>query len=153
MRHLRLKIPPPLVALVAAAAIWALSRAFPGLHFDLRGRPAIASVLAGLGIAVSAAGIGRFFQVRTTIRPEHPENTTSLVTTGVYRVTRNPMYLGLVLMLSAWAVMKSNAAGFVVIPLFVLFLQEFQIVPEEDALSSKFGNDYAEYRRRVRRWL
>ena len=87
------------------------------------------------------------------MNPTKPGATSSLVTGGVFRLTRNPMYLSLVLYLLAWAVYLSNWLALLLVPLFVLYLDRFQIKPEERALSALFGPEYASYQARVRRWL
>ncbi|HEV8366930.1 MAG TPA: isoprenylcysteine carboxylmethyltransferase family protein, partial [Pyrinomonadaceae bacterium] len=75
------------------------------------------------------------------------------VSTGVYRFTRNPMYLGLLLTLLGWAAFLSNPASLLFVPIFVLYINRFQIKPEEQVLSSLFGAEYMAYKSRVRRWL
>ena len=82
-----------------------------------------------------------------------PAKTTSLVAGGVYRFTRNPMYLGLLLVLAGWAVFLSNALAFALLPAFIAYIGRFQIAPEERALAAKFGTEYEAYRTEVRRWL
>jgi protein-S-isoprenylcysteine O-methyltransferase Ste14 len=76
-----------------------------------------------------------------------------MVVTGIYRISRNPMYLGMLLLLVAWAILLSNLAASLVLPLFVLYMNHFQISPEEVALASRFGADFAAYCKAVRRWL
>jgi protein-S-isoprenylcysteine O-methyltransferase Ste14 len=153
MPTLRLKIPPPVVTLIAGAAMWGVDRASPALHFRVPGSRITAGVFAVLGLVLAGAAIAGFLRARTTILPEHPEKSSALVTTGIYRVTRNPMYLGLVTLMTGWAVLLSNPLTLAVVPLFALYLQRFQIVPEEEALARKFGASFEEYRRRVPRWL
>ena len=87
------------------------------------------------------------------MNPMKPDPTSSLVVSGIYRYTRNPMYLGFLLILLAWAAALSNLLALVSLLAFVLYMNSFQIVPEERILSSRFAQDYAEYRARVRRWL
>lgn len=87
------------------------------------------------------------------MNPIKPMATSSLVTNAAFRFTRNPMYLSLLLYLLAWAVYLSNVWALLFVPVFVLYINEFQIKPEERALSSLFGPEYAAYKERVRRWL
>ncbi|MGH8122848.1 MAG: methyltransferase family protein, partial [Rudaea sp.] len=106
-----------------------------------------------LGVACSAAGILSFRRARTTVDPTKPEQASSLVKTGIYRVTRNPMYLGLTLVLVAWAAFLSSAWALLGVAGFVLYMSRFQIAPEERALASLFASEYEAYKASVRRWL
>ncbi|WP_422879670.1 methyltransferase family protein [Noviherbaspirillum cavernae] len=94
-----------------------------------------------------------FRRASTTVNPVSPGAATSLVSAGIYAFTRNPMYLGFLLGLSGWAVYLSNAAAFLALPFFVLYLNRFQIAPEERALQTLFGGEFSAYRGRVRRWI
>ena len=97
---------------------------------------------------------GRAFRRRrTTVDPIQPQKASSLVIDNVFRYTRNPMYLGLVLVLGAWAVYLSNLASLVMLPVFIAYLTRFQIQPEERVLLEKFGDDFEQYMRKVRRWI
>ena len=150
--NLQLKIPPLVVTLLFAGAIWLVART--GLvRFSLSGQGFIAALLFGIGLAVAASGIYAFGQARTTVSPTRPEGASQLVTGGAYRVTRNPMYLGMALWLTAWAVLLGSFSGLVFVPLFALYLNRFQIAPEERVLVQKFGDTYRTYQTRVRRWL
>ena len=102
---------------------------------------------------MALAGAVAFRKYRTTVNPMHPESTTALVTTGIYSFTRNPMYVGLLLVLAAWAAWLSNLLALVILPVFVAYVSRFQIVPEERALAARFGEQFALYCRRVRRWV
>ena len=153
MRFLELRVPPPLVAVLAALAIWGLRRAFPEEGVSIPGRRIIYGTLLGLGIVAIAAGLFEFRRARTTVNPMKPETSTALVTSGIYRLTRNPMYLGLALMLLAVVVFFSNPLGLACIVVFVVWMDVFQIAPEERALRARFGEVFDEYCARVRRWL
>ncbi|HXD41275.1 MAG TPA: isoprenylcysteine carboxylmethyltransferase family protein [Ramlibacter sp.] len=148
-----LKIPPPVIAGAAAAGMWGLARAFP--VFDVpNGMRAPAAVLIALaGVVLAASGIAAFRRARTTINPHKPGEATALVSSGPYRFTRNPMYAGLLLVLLAWAVFLSSLLALLGPVVFVLYINRFQIAPEERTLQSLFGNEYAAYKSRVRRWL
>lgn len=153
MNALELKVPPPVVALILALAMWAVSRLTPTFEVDAPLRIAAAVSIALIGGAFSAAGITAFRGARTTLNPMKPETASSLVTTGIYRLTRNPMYVGLLFVLAGWAAFLCapwTLAGPVV---FVAYMTRFQIAPEERALMSAFGEEYGSYRARVRRWL
>jgi protein-S-isoprenylcysteine O-methyltransferase Ste14 len=97
--------------------------------------------------------INKFRQVGTTISPLKPNKTSSLINSGIYRYTRNPMYLGLLLMLSSIALFLKNFISFLIIPLFILFITKNQILPEEEALENIFGEEYKNYKKKVRRWI
>lgn len=152
LHPLELRLPPPLLALLLAAGMTGLSALAPALDWNGPGSRWIALVLAVLGLSIALAAVLAFVRKRTTISPLAPECSTALVTGGVYRYSRNPMYLGWLLMLVAWGVFLGNPLALLVLPLFVAYLQRFQIQPEERALAQKFGADYAAYRRSVRRW-
>jgi protein-S-isoprenylcysteine O-methyltransferase Ste14 len=153
MHVLKLKIPPPLVALVAALAMWFAARAAPSCTFMLPAQRILAACVAVVGVATSIIGVASFRRAGTTVNPMRPEKASSLVISGIYKLTRNPMYLGLLLVLLAWAVFLSNAVAFIALPAFVLYMNRFQIGPEETALASVFGQEFAAYKSRVRRWL
>lgn len=154
MNALESRIPPPFVALAAALFMWLASRLPP----DVQAAPfvwriTLSIAIAVVGVAFSVAGMRAFHQAKTTMNPFTPNMASALVTGGVYRLTRNPMYLGLLLDLLAWAAFLWNPLALVVLPAFVLYIHRFQIVSEERALSSLFGTAYDDYRREVRRWL
>ncbi|MDB5808180.1 MAG: conserved rane protein of unknown function [Betaproteobacteria bacterium] len=153
MHWLELKVPPPVVALCLAGAMWLAARALPLLHYELPGRNVIAIALIAAGIAADIASIVAFARARTTVNPLKPASTSTLVTTGINRYTRNPMYLGMLMSLLAWAIYLANASALALLPAFVLYLNRFQIEPEEKALTTLFGEAFNAYKVRVRRWL
>ena len=109
--------------------------------------------VALLGGGVSLAGAIGFRRAKTTVNPHRPENTSALVTTGIYRFTRNPMYVGVLLVLVGWAVYLSVPWTFAGPLAFFLYIDRFQIAPEERVLSSMFAEEYADYKATVRRWV
>lgn len=151
-RFFELKIPPLVVLTIVAALMWMVSRVAPaaGFHVPARVVTALGFAVAGVGIAI--AGVVSFGRAKTTVNPLKPEGASALVTTGIYRLTRNPMYLGAMIGLIGWAVFLANAIGVVFVPVFVLYMNRFQIGPEEKALASLFGPEFAAYRVKVRRW-
>ena len=153
MSSLELKVPPPAVALLLGFVMWLASSLVAPVEVSFGPRVGVAIVLACVGLAVGLAGIVSFRRAKTTINPTKPMATSSLVTSGAFRFTRNPMYLSLLLYLLAWAVYLSNWLALLFVPVFVLYINRFQIRPEERALSSLFGQEYAAYKERVRRWL
>lgn len=152
-RTLELKIPPPAVAALLAAAMWGIARAVPSWHVPAPARIWIAVALAAVAVMISAAAIVAFVRAKTTINPTTPQASSLLVVSGVFAITRNPMYLALLCLLIAWAVYLPSlwtVAGPLV---FVVYIDRFQIVPEERALTALFGAQYSAYQARVRRWL
>ncbi len=150
---LEVKIPPPVVTVATAAIMWGISRLLPGIALSTDIRWAAALALAVAGLAIGIAGVMSFRRARTTTNPTQPDKASALVCAGIYRFTRNPMYLGLVFILVAWAVFLSSAWALLGVAGFVLYMSRFQIAPEERALSRIFGGEYDAYTTRVRRWL
>jgi protein-S-isoprenylcysteine O-methyltransferase Ste14 len=153
MHFLETKIPPPVVALLLGGAMWWIAQDNPPLEMPraIRAVAGIAIALLGGGIAVS--GAHAFWRARTTLNPMRPEKTTSLVTSGIYRHTRNPIYVGDALLLAGWAAYLSSPWTLAGPVAFVLYMNRFQVAPEERALARLFGADYESYKRSVRRWL
>ena len=150
---LELKIPPPAATLIAGAAMWLVAWTTPRLSSNLPASAAVALVFAAAGLSIVMLAVVSFLRARTTVSPVKPESTSALVTSGLYRYSRNPMYLGLSLLLLGWGVYLANVLAFVFLPLFTLYLNRYQIEPEERALANRFGDTYKAYRARVRRWL
>lgn len=150
---LELKVPPPLLALSIALAMWGISALTEPLPLAAVHRAAAAGLVAAIGASFSIMGMLAFRRARTTVNPLHPDRASALVHSGVYRITRNPMYVGLAFILSALAIWLLNAWTLLGPLAFILYITRFQILPEERALSAKFGAEYAAYRARVRRWL
>lgn len=153
MRILELKIPPVALTVIFAVVMWATSVVFSVASVPLPGAAIIAVAIAFVGGAIGVAGVFAFRQHSTTVNPMHPETTASVVTVGIYRVTRNPMYLGLALVLVGWSVYLANVASLLLVLVFVAYMTLFQIKPEERALLGKFGPDFADYMTTVRRWI
>lgn len=153
MNALELKIPPPLVAVVLALSMWLTSLLCESTRMPLSIRLGSALALAAIGQGISIAGILAFRRARTTVNPLHPHAASSLVTTGVYRYTRNPMYVGLLLTLLGWCAFLWSPHALPWLVVFVLYMNRFQIAAEERALSSLFGDAYVAYCARARRWL
>lgn len=152
MQWLEHKIPPPLVGLLLAAAAWWLSP--DGWWGDASLlRQTLAGALALAGLALDLTSVAAFVRERTTVNPLRPTRTTALVIAGAYRFTRNPMYLGMALLLAGWAVLLGSWVSVAAPVVFVAFITRFQIVPEERAMAARFGQDYRAYCQRVRRWL
>lgn len=150
---MKLKVPPVLVLGVFGVLMYLLSYFLPVGYFDFFGRKyATYALLAG------AAGIGvisllQFFKSKTTVDPTAPSKASNLVTSGVYQFSRNPMYLGMLLILIAWGIWLGNAFNILLAAGFVGYMNKFQIVPEEEALGEMFGNAYKQYCTLTRRWF
>ena len=152
MQALEHKVPPPVVGAIIAALMWGLSSLAPSLALPTGVRLVLTGALGAIGVAFDLLGLIAFRRSRTTINPLRPEKVSSLVTGGVYQVTRNPMYVGMVFLLSAWAVHLSSPWPLLGPVLFVIYITHFQIKPEERVLRERFS-EYDNYASRVRRWL
>jgi protein-S-isoprenylcysteine O-methyltransferase Ste14 len=153
MNALELKIPPPALAAGLALLMWLTSLILDPLPVPFAFRLGAALALAAIGQGISISGLLSFRRAGTTVNPFKPDNASSLVMTGIYRFTRNPMYIGLLMTLLGWAAFLASLPALLFVIAFVPYMNRFQIQPEERALSSLFGADYAVYRARVRRWL
>ena len=151
--NLELKIPPPIIALVCAALMWILGRSFTGLDFNFLNRKLVSALLLLVGLSIDIFALFKFRQKQTTINPMKPDMSTELVITGIYKHSRNPMYLGLVFILCSWVMFLGNAASIILLPAFVLYITKFQISPEEKIMQEKFSESFSEYKQKVRRWI
>jgi protein-S-isoprenylcysteine O-methyltransferase Ste14 len=153
MAALEHRIPPPLVCLIVAIAMWVVAQfssswALPwGLRWFLIG------LFLMIAFALAATAIMIFRRTKTTVDPVNIDRASSLVVTGPFRFTRNPMYLGLTSLLLAWATYLCAASAVLGPILFVVYITRFQIIPEERVMTAKFGAEFAAYRQRVRRWI
>lgn len=136
-----------------AIVMWLVAPYGPALGLGGAPRYAAAIVLAAIGVMFDLLGLLAFRASRTTINPMRPERTAVLVTGGVYRISRNPMYVGMLFLLLGWATYLSALLPFLGPIIFVLYITRFQIRPEERVLSQLFGEQYSHYLARVRRWL
>jgi protein-S-isoprenylcysteine O-methyltransferase Ste14 len=147
------RVPPPIVGAITAALMLGVAWLIPALTFAMPWRMPLVVVLFCTGVALDVIALGYFLRARTTINPLNPGKASALVAGGIYRFTRNPMYLGMVTLLLAWAVYLSNVAALAGLALFVAYINRFQIEPEERALRARFGQEFDAYCRRVRRWI
>jgi protein-S-isoprenylcysteine O-methyltransferase Ste14 len=153
VRTLEHRIPPPLVVVALSIGMYWLSAHIAHVNWSFPIRVGLVLCFAGLGVSFLGAGFFAFSLARTTIDPVHPESASALVTTGVFRITRNPMYVGFAAILTAWAIWLQTPWALGGVALFIAFTWRFQIVPEERALAKKFGGSYEHYKQSVRRWL
>ena len=150
---MELKVPPVILVLFTAIGMLLISKLAPSFGLIISGRLIIGILLIFIGIVIAISGVIEFRRANTTVDPRDPNKSARLVNTGVYTFSRNPMYLGFALILLGWLVMLANIAAMILLPVFVFYLTQFQIKPEERFLSQKFGTEFDEYRRRVRRWI
>lgn len=148
-----LLIPPPLVVALFGYAMWLLAGQLPFGQFAFALQRPLAVLVALAGLTLMAVAAWTMFRARTTVNPLRPERATRLVTHGVFARSRNPIYLGDALILAALALAFGNWLAFLLLPLFVVFIDRLQIAPEERALERLFGDEYRAYCARVRRWL
>lgn len=153
MNVLELKVPPLVLVAIVAVMMWAASRISPNLYFTISGLGWWSAAIAVLGICIALLGVLAFRVAATTVDPRVPEQTTNLVVGGVYRHSRNPMYLGFLLVLCAWGLLLGSVLALLFLPAFILYMNRFQIVPEERFMYKKFGESYSKYKSEVRRWL
>lgn len=133
--------------------MWVISQALPVAAFHVSARIWLSAIFGTLGIAVALMGVLAFRQAKTTVDPRAPHEATSLVVRGVYKISRNPMYLGFLLVLIGWAIFLANSVAILLVPIFVLYMNRFQIAPEERYMLEKFGAEYQSYTAQVRRWI
>lgn len=150
---LELKIPPVAVALITATGMWCTARAVPGFDVAFPGHDVVAGTVAAAGGLIALSGVAAFIRAGTTVNPMKPGSSSALVQSGIYSVTRNPMYLGVLLVLLGWAMYLANVLTLLFLPGFVWYMNRYQIEPEERALTSLFGPEFTAYAARVRRWL
>ncbi|MDB2649405.1 isoprenylcysteine carboxylmethyltransferase family protein [Porticoccaceae bacterium] len=148
---LKNKIPPPIVTLIFAALIYFSSEWSPSIVF--RGQNLISLFLMTVGLIVLLIAISAFIKLKTTINPLKPEAASSLVTTGIFRISRNPMYLGMLLLIISLWIKTGAVLGFILVAGFIAYLNYFQILPEEQAMKGLFSDKYKTYCQQVRRWL
>ncbi|MCB1948129.1 isoprenylcysteine carboxylmethyltransferase family protein [Nitrosomonas sp.] len=153
MRRQKLLIPPALIWIVFAAAMWVLSVSVPVLLLKTEPHFVLPLILIAIGVIIITSCAVIFMCQKTTLNPMKPELTTTLIKTGLYQYSRNPIYLGFVIMLTGWGLYLNNAPGLILVVGFIYYMNRFQIEPEEESLSRIFGTEFELYKRTVRRWL
>lgn len=151
MRLLETRVPPPLVMLLCGLLGLVIGRCLPAAELPMPLGVAVMVVAAGL--VMNLLPKCSFRRAGTTVNPMRPAGSTTLITHGIYRYTRNPMYLGQAVFLCGGMLCLQNLPALAVVPLFVLYITRFQIQPEERVLAERFGIRYAEFCNQVRRWL
>jgi len=150
---LELRVPPLALVAAFAVAIALASVYVPLVLVPIPGHEYAAAALVFVGLSVAAAGVHQFRRARTTVNPLSPQKTSTVVSSGLYRWSRNPMYLGMALVLLGLAAWASALSGYLLVPGFCAYLTRFQIIPEEKALLAAFGPAFARYMATVRRWV
>ena len=148
---MKTKIPPPIVTLVSALLIFFSKELFPNYTFDYQSTLSIGIFISGLLILISAVSL--FKKKETTVNPMSPEKASSLVVDGVFKYTRNPMYLGMSVVLLSISIQFNLMGGLLIVCLFVAYITAFQIIPEEEAMEENFGEEYLSFKRSTRRLI
>lgn len=147
------KIPPPVVLLLFGTAMWFVARSEFAYAIAIPYALLFAIAPGALGLLVIGRAIRQFRLVETTVNPLKPDTASALVQAGIFGRTRNPMYVGLLLLLTGWAVWLQSLANLALLLLFLVAITELQIKPEEAALRQLFGADFERYCQQVRRWI
>lgn len=150
---LKTRIPPPIYALIATGLMWVLDQYLPlfaGLAVPWN---RVGLVIIAAAVLADLWSLSLFFCARTTPNPMQPQRSSQLVTEGLYRYTRNPMYVGMLIALLGWGIYLGSVSPLLILPLFVWVINHQQIFPEEKVLSEKFGDSYQQYLQSVPRWL
>jgi len=145
------KIPPPLVTLAFGMSIYFSRGMFAVIEIQYAFYLGIFLLLSGFFILVSAVRL--FRKDKTTVNPLSPEQATKLVTDGIFKYSRNPMYLGMAFILGSIAVFFNLLGGIILIALFCTYITKFQIIPEERAMRYIFSDDFDKYTKETRRWV
>ena len=148
---MKTKIPPPIIALICIILNYLSTYIINPIKFP--NTEIISGFIFLVGLLTAIFAILLFKKYKTTVNPIDPEETTTLVTTGIFSITRNPMYLGLFFLISSTVLFFGSWLGIIILVIFVWYINKFQIIPEEQAMEKLFGNKYNEYRKNVRRWI
>ena len=150
---MKLKIPPIVVTFLFGLFMYLLANYLPVGYFDFFGRNYLMCLLCFLALLIGIVSLLQFFRSKTSIDPLAPSKVSKLVTGGLYQYSRNPMYLALLLLLLAWGLYLGNAFNTLLAAGFVFYMNTFQIIPEEEVLTKKFGKEFQKYCVMVRRWF
>ena len=150
---MELKIIPVVQVFIAAVMMYILAILLPNLHYLFSLKTVVAIIVLAVSAVIAGLAIYGFRKHDTTVNPKHPEETNQIVNSGIYAYSRNPMYLAFFLILFALAIFLGNIATFMILPLFIMYITRFQIIPEERMLNNHFGLAYKAYTGTVRRWL
>ena len=145
------RIPPPIVTLICGLLIY-YSKSFFNQFFNFSNN-GISLFLLILGLIVFISAVRSFRKQKTTVNPLKPKQASSLVTSGIFRFSRNPMYLGMLIILLSISFKFNLLGGMIISLLFFIFITKFQILPEEEAMNELFGDKFTQYSNTTRRWI
>ena len=148
--NLKTKIPPPLITLICILIIYFFEKEF--IFFE-DWNIYISGFFLLWGLIIIAFAVFKFAKTKTTVDPTKPSKTSSLVISGIYRITRNPMYLGMLFLIISFTFYKLSLFGAIVIPSFIFYINKYQIEPEEYEMRKKFGENFEDYCKKVDRWI
>ncbi|MGM0547399.1 MAG: methyltransferase family protein [Bacteroidota bacterium] len=151
--NLQLKNPPAIVTLIIAAAMWWTDQYLDFGWAEFGPSIWLSFIFLGLGGVFGLMGLVAFYKKSTSIDPHKPRKASSLVTDGIYSISRNPMYVGLLAILLGYGFYLGNVLAVALTPLFVGYMNRYQIIPEEKMMQEKFGEEFRKYKSEVRRWL
>ena len=149
-KYLNTKIPPPIVTLLCIGIIYLFDIQIEYSEPDLK---VVGIIFLILGLIIIFSAVLKFIKTKTTVDPTRPYKTSNLVISGIYKITRNPMYLGMLFLIMAYAIYNNNVMGCIIIPIFIFYINKFQIEPEEIEMRKKFGESFENYCKKVNRWL
>ena len=149
-KYLKTKIPPPIVTLLCIGIIYLFENKIEYSQPDFK---AIGIIFLILGFIIIFLAVLKFIKIKTTVDPTRPHKTSNLVISGIYKITRNPMYLGMLFLIIAYTIYTNNVVGSIIIPIFIFYINKFQIEPEEIEMRKKFGESFENYCKKVNRWL
>ena len=149
-KYLNTKIPPPIVTLLCIGIIYLFGNQIEYSEPDLK---VVGIIFLILGLIIIFSAVLKFIKTKTTVDPTRPYKTSNLVINGIYKITRNPMYLGMLFLIMAYAIYNNNVMGCIIIPIFIFYINKFQIEPEEIEMRKKFGESFENYCKKVNRWL
>jgi protein-S-isoprenylcysteine O-methyltransferase Ste14 len=150
---MKLTIPPAIVTAITAGAMQLVAMYIPLGSLRLPGSRLLAALLLIVSGVFGVLGLYQFYRKSTSIDPHKPSKASTLVTDGIYQYSRNPMYLALFFLLIAYATILQNVLNLFVFPVFIWYMNRYQIIPEEEVMEEKFGSEYLEYKSEVHRWL
>ena len=149
-KYLNTKIPPPIVTLFCIVVIYLFESQIEYSQTDFK---AIGIIFLILGSIIIFLAVLKFIKTKTTVDPTRPHKTSNLVISGIYKITRNPMYLGMLFLIIAYTIYTNNVVGSITIPIFIFYINKFQIEPEEIEMRKKFGESFENYCKKVNRWI
>ena len=149
-KYLNTKIPPPLVTILCIGIIYLFESKIEYAQLDLK---VVGIIFLILGLIIIFLAVLKFIKTKTTVDPTRPHKTSNLVISGIYKITRNPMYLGMLFLIIAYTIYTNNVVGSIIIPIFIFYINKFQIEPEEIEMRKKFGESFENYCKKVNRWL